>query len=144
MQIWKVPAAGGPAVQVTKQGGFEGFESPDGKYLCYLKGRGIPGIWRIPTEGGEEVLVTDHHRAGFWRYWRVADQGIYFATAATPARPLLELFNSATGQVSEVARLVIAPDRDTPGLAVSPDGRYILYAQKDRSGSEIMMVENFR
>src|SRR5207253_5400170 len=34
MQIWKVPAESGPTVQVTKQGGFEGFESEIGRASC--------------------------------------------------------------------------------------------------------------
>lgn len=144
MQIWKAPAAGGQAVQVTREGGFEGFESPDGKSLYYAKGRSIPGIWQVPIEGGEERLVLDHHQAGLWRYWRVADQGIYFVTAATPGPSLLEFFSFATGQVSEVARLERAPEKYTPGLAVSPDGRHLLCVWQDRSGSDLMMVENFR
>ena len=60
-----MPSAGGQAVQVTKQGGFEGFESPDGKYFDYAKGRDVPGIWRTPVDGGVETLVVDHHGAGF-------------------------------------------------------------------------------
>src|SRR3989442_8578971 len=32
-QIWKAPAQGGLAVQVTKSGGYEAFESPDGKLV---------------------------------------------------------------------------------------------------------------
>jgi Tol biopolymer transport system component/DNA-binding winged helix-turn-helix (wHTH) protein len=142
-QIWKVPVAGGPAVQVTRHGGFESFESADGKYLYYTKGRGLPGIWRIPTDGGEESLVLDQHQAGFWRYWRVVDQGIYFATV-TSAGPVLEFFSFATGRVNEVTRLVKGPEKYIPGLAVSPDGRSILYVQMDRSGSDLMMVEDFR
>jgi hypothetical protein len=31
----------------------------------------------------------------------------------------------------------------TSGLAVSPDGRWLLYTQVDQSGSDIMPVENF-
>jgi hypothetical protein len=73
LQIWKIPKEGGPAVQLTKDGGFEGFESPDGKFFYYAKGRRMPGIWRIPVEGGEETLVLDEHKAGFWRHWAVSD-----------------------------------------------------------------------
>ena len=37
-EVWKVPAAGGQAVQITKRGGFAAFESQDGKSLYYAKG----------------------------------------------------------------------------------------------------------
>jgi hypothetical protein len=30
------------------------------------------------------------------------------------------------------------------GVAVSPDGRWILYTPFDQAGSELMLVENFR
>ncbi len=32
-QVWKMPSTGGPAVQVTHQGGFAAFEPPDGRFL---------------------------------------------------------------------------------------------------------------
>jgi hypothetical protein len=31
-----------------------------------------------------------------------------------------------------------------PGMAVSPDGRSLLYTQEDERSSDIMLVENFR
>ncbi len=144
MQIWKVPAEGGAAVQVTKQGGFEGFESTDGKYFYYAKGRAMPGIWRVPVAGGEESLVLDKHQAGLWRYWAVTDQGIYFATAEVPSPPLIEFFSFATGKVTQVARLNKPLFKTDPGLAVSPDGQWLLVVQMDENGSDIVMAENFR
>ncbi|MBV9676886.1 MAG: PD40 domain-containing protein [Acidobacteriaceae bacterium] len=34
-QIWKIPAAGGAPVQLTRHGGSEAFASPDGKLIYY-------------------------------------------------------------------------------------------------------------
>lgn len=144
LDIWKVPAGGGAAVQVTRKGGFEAFETADGHYLYYLKGRGIPGIWRVPTAGGEEVPVVDRDQVGLWRCWRLAGGGIYYGTAAPPDGARLEFLDLATGRVREIGRTTKAPDLTIPSLAVSPDGRHLLYAQYDQSGSNIMMVEDFR
>lgn len=143
MQVWKASVMDGSAVQVTRQGGFESYESPDGKYLYYTKGRNTPGIWRIPTAGGVEESVIDQQKAGQWRYWRVTDQGIFLAVT-TSTGPVIEFFNFATRRFSEVARPTKAPERNIPGLAVSPDGHSLLYVQMDRSGSDLMMVEDFR
>ncbi len=62
-QVWKLPSEGGPAVQVTRKGGREAFESPDGKSVYYHK-RDVPGIWRVPVEGGEEAQVLDAGNQG--------------------------------------------------------------------------------
>src|SRR5262249_42275770 len=104
-QLWKMPAAGGQAGQVTQQGGFDRMEGPDGKFLYYAKGRGLAGIWRVPTAGGEETLVLDAQRAGYWRQWTVVERGIYFITGETPNQPLIQFFNFATGKVTTVFAL---------------------------------------
>ena len=36
-QVWKIPANGGEAIQLTQDGGFAPLESPDGKFLHYVK-----------------------------------------------------------------------------------------------------------
>ena len=145
MQIWKMPAGGGTAVQVTRQGGFKGVESPDGKYFYYTKGRLVPGIWRIALAGGEETLVLDHHRAGASPYWTVAEQGIYFATATTPVRTVIEFFSFTTGEVMLVATIEGRIGSGAEGLAVSPDSRWLLYSQLGQSSStDILLIEHFR
>ena len=57
-QIWKMPAEGGEAVQVTSKGGFEAVESPDGQTLYYSK-TNAAGLWATPTAGGEERAVPE-------------------------------------------------------------------------------------
>ena len=143
-QIWKVPADGGQAVQVTQQGGFEAFESPDGTQLYYTKGRGPGGIWQAPVAGGEERQVPELLGAGYWRYWAVLADGIYFVSPAAAARPALKFYSFATRRVTQLGALERDPLQGPPGLTVSPDGRSILYAQTDQSISDIMLVENFR
>jgi Tol biopolymer transport system component len=141
LQIWKMPTGGGSAVQVTKQGGFEGFESPDGQFFYYAKGRGISGIWRVPVAGGEETPVLERLQAGLQRAWTVVTNGIYFATAEAPSQPTIEFFNFATGKLTPITTI------DKPfnsGLSISPDGRWLIYAQVDRTGRDIMLMENFR
>jgi len=143
-QVWKAPAEGGESVQVTKQGGFAAFESPDGKFIYYAKGLNAPGIWRIPVEGGEEARVLDQPKAGYWGYWTVVDQGIYFVNATSKQHPVIEFFSFAARRVSKIGVMEKEAAQWNPGFAISPDGRWILYAQVDQSDSNIILVENFQ
>jgi Tol biopolymer transport system component/DNA-binding winged helix-turn-helix (wHTH) protein len=144
LQIWKMPARGGAAVQVTRGGGFEAFESDDGRFLLYTRGREIPGIWRVPVGGGEETLITDRDQIGYRRCWRLAHNRIYFGTAAQPDGPRLEVLDLVTGAVQLVTPLAKAPDLTIPSLAVAPDGASLLLTQFDQSGSNLILVEQFR
>src|SRR5690348_15880151 len=52
-QIWKVPASGGDAVQLTTNGGFMPEDSPDGAYVYYVQTWNPPSpLWRVPASGG--------------------------------------------------------------------------------------------
>ena len=100
-------------------------------------------IWQKPVAGGAETLLLDHHKAGYWRFWAVTPKGIYFATANEPAHPIIEFFNLATSKVTTIATLDKPLSPSEPGLTVAPNGRSLLFAQKDQSGSDLMLVENF-
>ena len=54
-QVWKMPAGGGAAVQVTHNGGGCAFESPDGKFLYYIKpgSGGAEQLYKLQLSGGE-------------------------------------------------------------------------------------------
>ena len=58
---------------------FAAFESPDGRYLYYAKGRSASGLWRKQLPAGTEELVLPQLKPGYWGYWAVVENGIYFA-----------------------------------------------------------------
>jgi len=141
-QVWKMSSTGGPATQMTRHGGFAAFESPDGRFLYYAKGLVVPGLWRVPTNGGEEIEVIRSLEAGYYGYWAVVESGIYYLD--TTARPGITFFNTTTHSAARVFDLEDLPARQAPGLAVAPDKGTILYTQVDALSSDVILVDNFR
>ena len=140
-QIWKMPAEGGPATQVTQKGGFEAFESFDRKLLFYSTWKPPDEIWTIPIAGGQESLFlkgVEH------RYWAVAEEGIYFvATEGNEA--FVKFIDFETLRVTQIMRLERKLRRDfLRGLALSPDGRSLLGTLVEQNSSDLVLVENFR
>jgi Tol biopolymer transport system component len=56
-EIWKAPATGDQAVQVTRNGGHLAFESADGRTLYCTKGEHAE-IWQMPVAGGAESKIV--------------------------------------------------------------------------------------
>jgi len=143
LEVWKAPADGGRAVQITKQGGFAAFESPDGKFVYYSKGVDVGGLWRVAVSGGEETAVLDFPGARLWGYWALVNSGIYFVNSEFSSRPTLQFWSFDAGRVSQVLVLEGRPALDEPGIAISPNGKWLLYTQEDNRGSDIVLVENY-
>ena len=136
-EIWKVPAQGGAAVQVTRNGGSAPQESPDGRELYYQKALGQKGgLWKAPVQGGNEVKVLESvHQRDF----AIASDGIYYVDREGKGAEI-HFFHFRTGRDKKLASLFAR----CPGFALSPDGSSLLFAQVDRVASDLMLVENFR
>jgi Tol biopolymer transport system component/DNA-binding winged helix-turn-helix (wHTH) protein len=135
-QVWKMPADGGEAIQLTRDGGWAPLESPDGKFLYYTKYLGDTSVWRVPLDGGQATKVLE----GLSEYINLAlvDKGIYFVPHSRSSIQFLDL---QTNQIRRVARF---ERRLGSGLALSPDGQWILYSLIDyQLGAELRLVENF-
>ena len=139
-QIWKMPAHGGEAVQVSRNGGGVPRESPDGKFLYYAS---CPALWRIPTEGGPATNVLDPLPT--FSNLAIVNDGLYLI----PPRgrflsSSIQFLSFSTNKFRNVATLENFRDlAQAGGLTASPDGRSILYTQIDQASIELMMVENF-
>ena len=138
-QLWKVPLKGGAPEQVTKNGGVFGAESADGRFLYYSKFEEW-GIWRMPVGGGEEKRILDRAGEHDWFNWALARNGIYFLDHRDNGA-VLEFFDFATGKTTTV---LTSNRPQSVGLAVTADGRSILYVESELEESSIMLVKNFR
>lgn len=67
LQIFKMPSRGGPAIQVTKGGGFKSQFSTDGKFLYYLQSRSQGGLWRLELATGKEQPVLPNYKTATGR-----------------------------------------------------------------------------
>jgi hypothetical protein len=136
--VWKVPAGGGEAVQVTRDGGSgAAFESADGKYLYYVR---RSHIWKAPLDGGPGTQIIAEPLSYGCNYL-VMEDGLYFIASTGYFMPAaLTFFDFATGRLTPITKI----DRWFLGLAVSPDRRSILYTEIKDTGGSLMLVENFR
>lgn len=134
--------ARGQPVQVTRNGGREAFESPDGKFVYYSK-LDVPGLWSVPVEGGDETQVLEEPRQGGWA---VTQDGLCFLSLDAPSGPTIEFFSFAKHRRRRIKTFPkeVRLGTGSPHFAVSPDGHWILYTQMDKAESDIMLVENFR
>ena len=140
-QVWKIPATGGEAIQVTRDGGFAPLESPDGKSVYYLKRLQETEVWRISTEGAQVTKILEG--LSDYRNLALVRSGLIFVPVRNTSS--LEFLNFATGKIRTLANV----DRSIfninyAGLAVSPDGQSILYTQIEQAGTELMLMENLR
>ena len=136
-----MPSKGGEAVQITRNEADQEEESPDGRFLYYSKGWPHQvSLWRMPVEGGEEVKILDSvHPDGRWTLGR---EGVYFfAPPDKQGHSDIRLYEFSTGKIRKILTIEQGIDEQ---IAVSPDGRTILYTQLDEAGSDLMLVENFR
>ena len=125
---------------MTKKVGLAPLESFDGKFLYYVKRLSATSVGKVPVEGGEETEVLES--LSFFANMAVVRDGIYFIPTRNGTTGFsLQFFSFASGKIRTIANL---EKTEGPGLAVSPDGRWIFYAQVDQAGSDLMLVENLR
>ena len=148
--IWKIPASGGDAVQMTKRASYAPQESPDGESVYFVEAIDRPStLWRLPRSGGAPVRVLD---GVFLANFAVLTGGVYYIDRPSgqggthyvdlpTGETRLRYFDFATRRSTTVARNLGTVDIP---LTVSSDGRTILYPRLDASINDLMLVASFR
>ena len=132
-EVWKMPAGGGDPVQVTRDGGFSAVESTDGKYLYYSVTRNYGPVMRVPLAGGEPVQIISELRGLFYA---VSPRGIYFRSPRA-----ISFWDASSGKITEVLK---PPKPTGVGMAISPDGKTLLFTQIELGGRDLYMIDGLR
>jgi Tol biopolymer transport system component/DNA-binding winged helix-turn-helix (wHTH) protein len=140
-EIWRVPANGGKGTQVTQNGGWAVSESVDRDILYFTKNLGdedYSDLWSRPVAGGEERIVL---RSIASRAFIVAEDGIFYVPIpAADGSSSIQFYDFTARKSHQIAAI-----KDfVGGLTLSSDRKTFLFCVKSRSGSNIMIVDNFR
>jgi Tol biopolymer transport system component/DNA-binding winged helix-turn-helix (wHTH) protein len=148
-ELWKISVNAGTASQLTRDGGLQPREAPDGRTIFYLNPppyaggtSGASRLMQVPVEGGQEVVVLDRVRLGLWA---VTDSGIIFTTIEGE-QDVLDFYGFRDRVVGRLGALPFRFSRiaELGGLTVSRDGRWALASVTDRWESDIMVAEGVR
>jgi dipeptidyl aminopeptidase/acylaminoacyl peptidase len=147
--LWRQPltpdhgSADGKPVQLSRFGGFSGFESYDGKTIYFTR-RDADGIWSVPASGGLETRVTSIPTQGFWGHWALTETGLYMLDCRTKPHCAVEFYNFSSRTVSMLFQIEQEVVAGQPGLTASRDGRTVLYTQYSPGNNYIAMTEILR
>jgi dipeptidyl aminopeptidase/acylaminoacyl peptidase len=144
--IWRTRVRTGLMEQVTHGGGgYVGHEAADEKTLLYQPALRISPVMAQPLAGGAPGTLIP---CAINTALAVADRGVYYvpcSASLAPGLTSIRLMDPGTGKDREVAQLdQYHVGSLRAGFAVSPDGKSILYGRIVSSGSDLMMIENFR
>jgi dipeptidyl aminopeptidase/acylaminoacyl peptidase len=137
-QLWKQRPESGEAVPVTQELLMDVVESPAGDY-AYAE-RPHEGIWQIPLRGGKSTPIPGLEGVRPARYWTLQADKLYFVRQEQPPRDLEE-FDLKTRKIRKLMQIPGELLVGTPGLTVDPAGGTLLFVQKSRNRSSIMLQE---
>ena len=141
LAIWKIPLEGGQAVRLTDAPANDPFESHDGQLLYFAREN---RLWKVPSGGGTEEIVSDEIDLAAGEAWSLDQQGnIYWVERDEESGQWAVRKLNPRGEISDVA-FMDRPPQGRAGLDVAPDGTWFVYAQDDQSQSDLMLIENFR
>lgn len=139
-----MPAGGGPASRLTRNGGAVHRESPDGRWMYYVRHE-QPGLWRMPWDGGKEELVLERVASELYRAWALGRKGVYYTYKDPAAAKWTVLLYDPENRTERVVAVFDHPlPRWSGALSVSPDERWMLLPMIEASGGRLVLFSNVK
>jgi Tol biopolymer transport system component len=137
--LYRVPSSGGQAERFTDHTSSYSVVVADQVVFNVMEPKGVV-LWRKPVGGGLQAPLEGMPKLSYGDSWAATVNGIYYADSLS--RPIsLNFYDFASRTTRKLMTLTQAPiPEGGPGIAVSPDGRWLLYAQSGNEHSEIMLA----
>lgn len=131
-----MPAEGGPAVQVTRDGG-DAPRHVAGDPRVYWWA--ADAIWRMPESGGSLEKVLDF---GSDSPWATSPDGL--ALFGGPQMFFYRFRDRKASVLQQLPRPVSLRILRRPTVAISPDAKWILFTMTALDRGNLMLIEGFR
>lgn len=144
LTIWRAPAEGGRATQLTHMRSSMPIESPDGQYVYFVslvadKFR----LWRMHPDGSNQSMLDGMPplRTNGYESWPI-ESGIYF-WAYSEGKAHINFLDFRTSRIRSIYTADKPPAEWLGGLSVAPDGKWLVYSRVDERASDLMLLQNF-
>jgi Tol biopolymer transport system component len=137
-QIWRTHAAGSGTELVCDCVSTDMNETADGKSLILFNAPDR-GFWEVPLPSGSARKIQNLEEINARRWWTLSGDALWFYDELQ-RQPGLFAYSFATRKVTHEMDFDRMLPVSTPSLAMSPDGRTLLYSRRDNSHSQLMSI----
>jgi Tol biopolymer transport system component/DNA-binding winged helix-turn-helix (wHTH) protein len=138
--LYRVPSNGGEAQRFTSQHSYQAAVIGDRVVFNVTEADGVT-LWVKPLEGGEETRIPGLQRLAYSDSWAATEHSIYF-TDSTRVPVALRRYDFATASTPFATELFMQPTAlGGLGLAVSRDGKSLLFTHTEDTQSDLVLAQ---
>jgi Tol biopolymer transport system component len=139
--LYRMPSQGGNATLISNKVSWFSLVRKGSVFFDVIDGTRF-AIWSEPVDGGEAAPLKGMPELSGDESWTATEHGIYYTSSGVTASTL-NYYDFAT---RTVRHLCAFPQLPTPGggIAVSPDGHWLLFTHTDDAQSDIMIARHFQ
>ena len=139
-EIWRVEVASGRRRRVAMGGALQPSWSPHGRRIAYWGGFGDgsarKALWTVPIDGGRPTPLLEDSSYNWGPAWAPDGSRLYFLSDRSGSMNLWRLpLDEASGTARGAPEPVTIPAHFVRHFSLSRDGRRLLYATEEESGS---------